>query len=141
MRSMSICRKFFVGTAAAAAMFGIGRDARACGGFFCSQTSPVNQAAERIVFADNGNGTVTAVIQILYQGPAENFSWVLPISTVPKSGESIAVASNLAFTRLQAATNPSYSLTLRVEGTCRNFNTPNGAAAGGAASVGGASGA
>ena len=25
----------------------------ACGGFFCSQNQPVNQAAERIVFAQN----------------------------------------------------------------------------------------
>src|SRR5262245_8397177 len=83
--------------------------ARACGGFFCSQAQPVNQAAERIIFADNGDGTVTAVIQILYEGPSENFSWLLPISTVPQ-GDDIAVASDLAFTRLQAATNPSYRL-------------------------------
>ena len=40
--------------------------AAACGGFFCSQQQPVNQAAERIIFADNGDGTITAVIQILY---------------------------------------------------------------------------
>jgi hypothetical protein len=52
------------------------RPALACGGFFCSQQQPVNQAAERIIFADNGDGTVTAVIQILYQGPSESrHSW------------------------------------------------------------------
>ena len=79
--------------------------ARACGGFFCSQSQPVNQAAERIVFSQNGDGTVTAVIQILYEGPSENFSWLLPISTVP-ADDDIAVASDLAFTRLQAATIP-----------------------------------
>lgn len=28
-------------------------EAVACGGFFCSQQQPVNQAAERIIFADN----------------------------------------------------------------------------------------
>jgi len=49
--------------------------AQACGGFFCSQAQPVNQAAERIIFSQNGDGTVTAVIQILYQGPSEHFSW------------------------------------------------------------------
>jgi Uncharacterized protein conserved in bacteria (DUF2330) len=93
------------------------RVASACGGFFCSAAQPVNQAAERIVFANNGDGTVTAVIEIQYQGPSESFSWLLPISSVP-AGDQIAVASNLAFQRLQAATNPQYTLTTRVEGTC-----------------------
>ena len=91
--------------------------AHACGGFFCSQAQPVNQAAERIIFAKNGDGTVTAVIQILYEGPSEHFSWLLPISTVPE-GDDIAVASDLAFARLQQATNPSYNLTTRIEGEC-----------------------
>ncbi|MDX2054787.1 MAG: DUF2330 domain-containing protein [Polyangiaceae bacterium] len=91
--------------------------AEACGGFFCSQTQPVNQAAERIIFAKNNNGTVTAVIEIQYQGPSQNFSWLLPISSVPNT-DQIAVASNSAFQRLQQATNPNYSLTTRVEGTC-----------------------
>ncbi len=113
--------------------------AAACGGFFCSQSQPVNQAAERIIFADNGDGTVTAVIQILYEGPSEKFSWLLPISSVPM-GDEIAVASNLAFQRLQGATNPNYSLTVRVEGTCRSegdFNTADGSqSAGGSASSG-----
>jgi hypothetical protein len=123
--------KYLVGGAAAAAL-GLGAPpAQACGGFFCSQAQPVNQAAERIVFSQNGDGTVTAVIQILYEGPSENFSWLLPISTVP-ADDDIAVASDLAFTRLQAATNPSYSLNTRVEGTCRedgNFGTPTVAGA------------
>jgi hypothetical protein len=94
--------------------------ALACGGFFCSSTQPVNQAAERIIFSNNGDGTVTAVIQILYQGPSQNFSWLLPISTVPKSDEDIGVASDIAFQRLQAATNPLYTLTTRIEGECRD---------------------
>ena len=91
--------------------------ARACGGFFCSATNPVNQAAERIIFAKNNDATVTAVIEIQYQGPSTSFSWLLPISSVPM-GDQIAVASNVAFQRLQQATNPQYNLTLRVEGTC-----------------------
>src|SRR5688500_15513173 len=90
---------------------------RACGGFFCSQAQGVNQAAERIVFANNGDGTVTAVIEIQYQGPADEFSWLLPISSVPQ-GDQIAVGSSLAFQRLQQATNPQYTLTTRIEGTC-----------------------
>jgi hypothetical protein len=103
------------------ALLSVPKSAEACGGFFCSSaTLPINQAAERIVFADNGNGTVTAVIQIMYQGPAQNFSWLLPISSVPMQGETIGVASNAAFQRLQQATNPQYSLTTQVEGTCAN---------------------
>jgi hypothetical protein len=107
--------------------------AQACGGFFCSQAQPVNQAAERIIFSQNGDGTVTAVIQILYQGPSEHFSWLLPISSVPM-GDDIAVASDLAFVRLQQFTNPSYRLTTRVEGTCasRNFSGAGGSATTGA---------
>jgi MYXO-CTERM domain-containing protein len=104
--------------------------ARACGGFFCSATNPVNQAAERIIFAKNADATVTAVIEIQYQGPSTNFSWLLPISSVPM-GDQIAVASNVAFQRLQQATNPQYNLTVRVEGTCdeRPITRGNGSTA------------
>jgi uncharacterized protein DUF2330 len=99
-----------------------GAPARACGGFFCSQAQPVNQAAERIIFADDGAGTITAQIQILYEGPSENFSWLLPIASVPE-GDEIAVGSDLAFSRLQLATNPQFNLTTRVEGRCRSEAT------------------
>jgi hypothetical protein len=105
------------GLALGAALVAPTERAQACGGFFCSAQQGVNQAAERIIFADNGDGTITAVIQIQYQGPAERFSWLLPISTVPE-GDDLALASDLAFTRLQLATNPQYSLTTRYEGSC-----------------------
>jgi MYXO-CTERM domain-containing protein len=108
--------------------------ALACGGFFCNQNQPVNQAAESIIFADNGDGTTTAVIQIQYQGPAESFSWLLPISSVPDSETDIAVASNLALQRLQMATNPRYTLMTRIEGTCREPG--NGSSGGGSANGG-----
>lgn len=111
----------------------------ACGGFFCSQNQPVNQAAERIVFAQNDDGTVTAVIQILYQGDAPKFSWLLPISTVPK-GDQLALASNLGFVRLQQATNPRYTLQTLTEGTCKPLQFPTaGNGVGGAASGAGGS--
>jgi hypothetical protein len=117
--------KAWVGLLAGGALLTQAFQAGACGGFFCSQSQPVNQAAERIIFADNGDGTVTAVIQILYEGPSESFSWLLPISSVP-DGDEIAVASDLAFQRLQQATNPQYNLTTRVEGQCRaDVSTPN----------------
>jgi MYXO-CTERM domain-containing protein len=111
----------------------IAKEASACGGFFCSQAQGVNQAAERIVFANNDDGTVTAVIEIQYQGPSDEFSWLLPIPSVPM-GDQIQVGSSLSFQRLQQATNPQYFLTTRVEGTCDTAPTPNGS--GGTAAIG-----
>ena len=133
----SLIRSGILGIAAWAASAWVPSSALACGGFFCNRAQPVNQAAEGIIFADNGNGTVTAVIQIKYQGPSQSFSWLLPISSVPKVDSDIGVASDLAFQRLQAATNPNYSLTTTVEGTCRqeNFNGTPGSAQGGGLAV------
>ena len=56
--------------------------ADACGGLFCSQISPtpVDQASERIVFEVNDDRSVTATIEIKYQGTPENFSWIVPVS-------------------------------------------------------------
>ncbi|HYO96767.1 MAG TPA: DUF2330 domain-containing protein [Polyangiaceae bacterium] len=111
-------------------------EAEACGGFFCDSNQPINQAAERIIFAHNADGTVTAVIQILYEGPAENFSWVLPISTVPTQEQGIGIASDIAFQRLQRATNPSYTLTTRIEGTCGETLVSSGGSSSGGATSG-----
>ncbi|TFH30245.1 MAG: DUF2330 domain-containing protein, partial [Myxococcales bacterium] len=90
------------------------KPAHACGGLFCSATAPVNQAAERIIFSKNTDGTVTAVVQIQYQGPSEEFAWVLPVPGIP----IVKVSSDLAFTRLQQASNPQYNLTTVIEGEC-----------------------
>ena len=89
--------------------------ALACGGLFCSSSSPVNQAAERIIFSKNADQTVTAVVQIQYEGPSEEFAWVLPVPGVP----DVEVSSDLAFTRLQQASNPQYNFTTEVEGKCK----------------------
>jgi hypothetical protein len=102
---------------AAAAALGsslLAQPAAACGGFFCDNSQPVNQAAERIIFAVEDDGTVTATIQIQYAGDADAFAWVLPVEGSP----AISVSSDLAFARLQAATNPQYLLTTTTEGTC-----------------------
>ena len=97
--------------------------AQACGGLFCSAATPVNQAAERIIFAyDKPNKQVTAVVEILYQGPAEKFAWVLPVPGVPKVG----VSTSAVFDRLQAATNPTYSIQRTWAGQCGN--DPRGSA-------------
>src|SRR6185503_5089095 len=104
--------RFLTGAGLALALSSMPRPAQACGGFFCSATNGVNQAAEHIVFAQHADGTVTAVIEIQYQGPAASFSWLLPISSVPM-GAQIQVASNAALQRLQQATNPQYNLSTR----------------------------
>ncbi|MGE0786191.1 MAG: DUF2330 domain-containing protein [Sandaracinaceae bacterium] len=103
-------------------------DAAACGGFFCNSAQPVNQAAERIVFARGADGSVTAVIQIQYRGPSERFAWMLPVNGSP----TIGVSSNLAFQRLQSATNPQYILNTTVEGSCRESDFFASPQAGGA---------
>src|SRR5689334_16627461 len=88
--------------------------ASACGGLFCNGAQPVNQAAERILFTENGDGTVTAVIEIQYEGPSEKFSWVLPVPGEPVVG----VSSKVALDRLQAATNPVYMQTTTFPDDC-----------------------
>jgi hypothetical protein len=64
-----------VGTAVLASSLllspGLTRKAEACGGFWCSIMAPVEQSAEQIIFIDNPDDTVTAIIQIQYQGPSE----------------------------------------------------------------------
>lgn len=81
-------------------------DAAACGGLFC-QNSPVDQNAERIIFTDNGDGTISAIIQIQYTGFAPDFSWILPLPT-PITADDIAVpeTGNEAFLELERLTNP-----------------------------------
>jgi hypothetical protein len=95
--------------------------AQACGGLFCSASAPVNQAAERIIFSKNPDGTVTAVVQIQYEGPSEEFAWVLPVPGIPE----VDVSSDLAFARLQQASNPSYTFTTEVEGRCKRTRGSN----------------
>jgi hypothetical protein len=113
--------------------------AHACGGLFCSASAPVNQAAERIIFSKNADRTVTAVVQIQYQGPSEEFAWVLPVPGIPE----VNVSSDLAFTRLQQASNPQYNFTTVVEGRCkreRGSNAASGSAPSADSEAGGAGG-
>ncbi len=82
--------------------------ASACGGFFC-QNSPVDQNAERIIFTQNHDGTISAYIQIQYTGTAPDFSWVLPLPAAI-SAEDIEVPEDAmaAFNELETATNPVF---------------------------------
>ena len=82
--------------------------ASACGGFFC-QSSPIDQNAERIIFTQNRDGTISAYIQIQYTGSASDFSWILPIPE-PIGQEDIEVPADAmaAFTELEVATDPVF---------------------------------
>ena len=66
----------------ALAAFAAPKAAEACGGFFCSQT-PIDQSAERIIFAQNGEDVISYV-QVAYSGAAEDFAWVVPVSSIPE---------------------------------------------------------
>ena len=101
--------------------------AQACGGFFCNQSAPVNQIGEHILFAVE-DGVITAHVQIQYQGPAEAFSWVLPLPTVP----DIGVGSDRLFTMLRNRTDPTFKIEWQNEGDCNYRNNCDCFLAGGA---------
>ena len=98
--------------------------ARACGGFFCNQGQnpfdlPVAQTAENVLFAmertSSGQFALEAHVQIFYTGPADRFSWVVPVDSEPTLG----VGSNTVFSVLQSATQPRFGLTWEEAGTCK----------------------
>ncbi len=86
----------------------LARPTLACGGLFCL-ANPIDQNAERIIFTDNGDGTISAIVQIQYTGFDTDFSWILPIP-VPIAAEDLEVPETAvnAFTELEIATNPRY---------------------------------
>ena len=93
--------------------------AHACGGFFCNRGSPMDQAGEKIVFGVEADGTTVAHIQILYQGSAESFAWILPLPSVPE----ISVGTDVLFQTMEGATRPQFQTEYRTEGTCRREPT------------------
>ncbi|MCA9527290.1 MAG: DUF2330 domain-containing protein, partial [Myxococcales bacterium] len=52
--------------------------ALACGGLFCDSAQPVTQAAERILFARDGDRVVMHV-RLTWAGPPTDFGWLLPV--------------------------------------------------------------
>jgi hypothetical protein len=82
--------------------------ALACGGFFC-QNSAVDQNAERIIFTQNKDGTVSALIQIQYTGSAPDFSWILPLpNAIDAEDVEVPEDAMAAFNELETATVPVY---------------------------------
>lgn len=82
--------------------------ASACGGFFCS-LAPINQAGEQIVFKQKGN-TITALVQIQYQGDSSEFAWVVPVPGTDPDNLNLSIGSELVFQPLEQATRPQFSL-------------------------------
>jgi hypothetical protein len=104
----------------------VGAEAQACGGFFCNRPPPdgppeIAQVAENVAFAfdkdPSGNATVEAHIQILYTGPAETFSWVVPTLAQP----TLEIGINTLFQQLEPETRPRFSARFVMEGTCKGF--------------------
>jgi hypothetical protein len=96
----------------------VSSDALACGGFFC-QTVPVEQAAERIVFAiDEEASKVEVHVQISYEGAAEEFAWIVPVAANPELFPSV----DDLFTRLSPLTRPQWNLTFETDGECKSSN-------------------
>jgi antitoxin (DNA-binding transcriptional repressor) of toxin-antitoxin stability system len=89
-------------------------DAQACGCLVLSDVSvPTVQAGERILFAQD-NGTVTAIIQIQYQGKPGDFGWLVPLPAIPQNRlgqDGIDVSTDELFTQLLKTTGPTYTLT------------------------------
>ena len=71
-------------------------------------------AGLRVLFIDQHDGKVTAVIQVRYAGPAEKFAWLVPVRGMVE----VAVSSNTLFDRLETATVPEYWLEVGADGQC-----------------------
>lgn len=106
---MSLLKK----TLAVAGLVAAPGAALACGGVFCNATQPVNQAAERILFAKDGD-TVHMHVQIRYQGPPTEFGWLLP---APPDVET-ALSSEQLFTQLDAQFGPLFNIVQEFDDNC-----------------------
>ena len=94
--------------AAIVAILASTQPAWACGGFFCT-TTPVDQNAERIIFTQNGDGTVSAYVQIEFTGSAPDFSWILPLpEAIDAEAVQVPEDAMAAFRELEVATDPVF---------------------------------
>jgi hypothetical protein len=132
---------FLVPLVAASLAWSHPRPAQACGGFFCNRpppdgTLPIAQAAENVLFVldrdpATGANRVEAHIQILYTGPASEFSWIVPVTSVP----TVTIGSDILFDRIEPPTRPSFQVTYQMDGNCQSSGVGAGCgSASGAAS-------
>ena len=120
MLSLSVVRRnvFAILMALATLLVGfLPRTANACGGFFCQPLQPVIQTGEQIVFSvDEQSGTIDAIINIAYSGPASEFVWMLPLQATPTA---IDVGPQSMFQTINQLTTPRFNLQFETQGTCR----------------------
>ncbi|MSP92954.1 MAG: DUF2330 domain-containing protein [Myxococcales bacterium] len=109
MRCVLPCPAVVVSALALAAVALPVREVAACGGCFVpASQSAVVQDAERILFAfDPATKSSVVWVEIRYNGPANDFGWVLPL---PKKPE-VSVGSAWLFDRLDVATAPRFDVT------------------------------
>ncbi|MBX2803404.1 MAG: DUF2330 domain-containing protein [Myxococcales bacterium] len=94
---------------------GLSSPAFACGGLFCNTAQPVIQNAERIVFSiDRESGFVDTHVQIFYEGPADEFAWIVPVPGEPE----LFTSSEALFDNLAFASGPIFQLNTVIEGRC-----------------------
>src|SRR5260370_41868008 len=103
------------------------RIASACGGFFCNPGGtlgplPVAQTGENVLFFVDpnpapGSQKIEAHIQIFYTGPADKFSWVLPVDAMAGPPD---VGSDAIFTTLDGVTRPQFQVSYHDEGVCKS---------------------
>jgi hypothetical protein len=124
MRRLAMAGTVLLGAAALVALLP-STAARACGGFFCGPPPnqfdfPVAQTAENVLFAmdrdPSGKFRLEAHVQIFYTGPADRFSWVVPVDSQPVIG----VGSDAVFSALLNATQPRFQLRWQTVGICKN---------------------
>ena len=87
--------------------------ASACGGFFCNNNTPTVQTGERILFTVEED-SIRAYVQVYYDGPADDFAWVVPVATVPEVG----VGTDEVFTSLDQRTSPKFQIDYQIEEAC-----------------------
>jgi len=99
---------------AAALVGGLPSAALACGGLFCNATQPVNQSAERILFAQEDDGKMHMHVRISYAGPPTDFAWLLP---TPPDVET-ELSSEQLFQALDQQVAPIFSIQRQLGETC-----------------------
>jgi len=90
----------------------ISQRAHAFGGFWSTQSGPVVQAAQRVIFVDNPDATITALVELAYEGTGDKFAWLIPVPGQP----TVSVSSSVVFDRLDLATAPQHWLEVSGEG-------------------------
>ncbi|MCB9673714.1 MAG: DUF2330 domain-containing protein [Alphaproteobacteria bacterium] len=90
-------------------------DAQACGGFFCNNIEPVEQAGEAIVFEVDPVSNQTAMhVQVSYQGPPTEFAWIVPVSGTP----DLFLSNDALFNTLGMMTQPRFNMWWDAVGQC-----------------------